>query len=79
MEDSSPHFPDISNGDPLWRMRAYRLACELVKESWDDAEKLAHHRSTERISAQLYAALGSIVANLAEGYAHSSGKDRAHF
>jgi four helix bundle protein len=77
MSDSSVPFPDVSNGDPLWRMRAYRLACELVKDSWDDVEKLARHRSTEKISPQLYAAVGSIVANLAEGYAHSSGKDRA--
>jgi four helix bundle protein len=76
--------PDISSGipqhderDPLQRMRAYRLACELVREAWEDAEKLTHHRTTERVSAQLYAAVGSIVANLGEGYAHSSGKDRA--
>jgi len=58
-------------------MRVYRLACELVTESWDDAEKLTHHRALEKISPQLYAAVGSIAANLSEGYAHSSGKDRA--
>jgi four helix bundle protein len=58
-------------------MRAYRLACELVTESWQDAEKLAHHRTMEKVSGQLYAAVGSIAANLGEGYAHSSGKDRA--
>jgi four helix bundle protein len=58
-------------------MRAYRLACELVTESWEDAEKLTHHRTTEKVSGQLYAAVGSIAANLGEGYAHSSGKDRA--
>ncbi len=63
--------------DPLQRMRAYRLACELVGESWKDAERLTHHRTMEKVSGQLYAAVGSIVANLAEGYAHSSGKDRA--
>jgi four helix bundle protein len=58
-------------------MRAYRLACELVAESWQDAEKLTHHRTMEKVSGQLYAAVGSIAANLGEGYAHSSGKDRA--
>jgi four helix bundle protein len=58
-------------------MRAYRLACELVSESWQDAEKLTHHRTTEKVSGQLYAAVGSIAANLGEGYAHSSGEDRA--
>jgi four helix bundle protein len=73
-------IPDISetdNRDPLQRMRVYRLARELVTESWEDAEKLTHHRTMEKISSQLYAAVGSIAANLGEGYAHSSGKDRA--
>jgi len=58
-------------------MRAYRLAVELVEESWNDAEKLSHHQATEKISGQLYAAIGSIAANLGEGYSHSSGRDRA--
>jgi four helix bundle protein len=58
-------------------MRAYRLASELVEESWNDAEKLRHHAATEKISGQLYAAVGSIAANLSEGYSHSSGRDRA--
>ena len=58
-------------------MRAYRLACELVIELWRDAEMLTHHRTMEKVSGQLYAAVGSIAANLGEGYAHSSGKDRA--
>jgi len=58
-------------------MRAYRLAVELVEESWNDAEKLRHHQATEKASGQLYAAVGSIAANLGEGYSHSSGKDRA--
>jgi len=30
-----------------------------------------------KVSSQLYAAVSSIVANLGEGYAHSSGRDRA--
>ena len=58
-------------------MRVYRLACELIRDSWADAEKLTHHRTTEKLAGQLYAAVGSIAANLGEGYAHSSGKDRA--
>jgi len=64
-------------GDPLQRMRVYRIACELLPECFDDAERLTEYESTVKIAAQLYAAVGSIAANLAEGYAHSSGKDRA--
>jgi four helix bundle protein len=77
MRDPVPQISGFNNGDPLQRMRVYRLACELVRESWDDAEKLTHHRTMEKVSAQLYAAVGSIAANLSEGYGHSSGKDRA--
>ena len=75
--DQTPQTPQSSNGDPLQRMRVYRLACELVREAWEDADRLTHHRAMEKVSGQLYAAVGSIAANLGEGYAHSSGKDRA--
>ena len=77
MPDAIPEESPLTSGDPLQRMRVYRLACELVRESWDDAERLTHHRTMEKVSGQLYAAVGSIAANLGEGYAHSSGKDRA--
>ncbi len=57
-------------------MRAYQLARGLVVESWADAERLRRHRVTEKVSGQLYAAVGSIAANLGEGYSRSSGRDR---
>jgi four helix bundle protein len=63
--------------DPLFRMRVYRLADELLKESWNDAEKLLLHQATVKIAGQLYAAVGSISTQLAEGYSRSSGRDRA--
>ena len=58
-------------------MRAYQLACALVADSWTDAERLRHHPVTEMIAGQLYAAVGSIAANIGEGYSRSSGRDRA--
>jgi four helix bundle protein len=58
-------------------MRAYELARGLLADSWSDAEKLRHHPVTEKISGQLYAAVGSIAANIGEGYSRSSGRDRA--
>jgi four helix bundle protein len=64
-------------GDALQRMRVYRTACELLPECFRDAKELAGNEITAKVSAQLYTAVGSIAANLAEGYAHSSGKDRA--
>jgi four helix bundle protein len=60
-------------------MRVYRLARELMGDVWSDADKLRNHLVTEKISGQLYAAVGSILANLGEGYSRSSGRDRARF
>ena len=62
--------------DPLWRMAAYRIALYSLVAAWDDVTTLARHGVTERVAGQLYRALGSIGANLAEGYSRSSGMDR---
>jgi four helix bundle protein len=60
-------------------MAAYRLALFLGDVGWHDVTKLAQDRRTIGLSSQLYEALGSISANLAEGYSRGSGKDRARF
>ena len=64
-------------GDPLERMRVYQLAKELLKVAFADGEVLRAHPLTEEAAGQLYTAVGSIAANLREGYYRSSGKDRA--
>jgi len=70
-------LPEYLRGDPLSRMRAYRLAVKLQTDSWEDAETLRRNPITEETAGQLYTAIGSIAANLGEGYSRSSGKDRA--
>jgi four helix bundle protein len=65
--------------DPLFRMRAYQIAADLLEVAWHDAKKLSAEPVTERIAGQLYAAVNSIAANLGEGYSRSSGKDRSRF
>lgn len=57
-------------------MRAYRLALELVDASWTDVRALTRVPATRASADQLYRAIGSIAANLAEGYSRSSGRDR---
>ena len=75
------HFgPAISHetaNDPLFRMRAYRLAADLLEVAWQDAKTLSAEPVTQRIAGQLYAAVTSITANIGEGYSRSSGKDRS--
>jgi four helix bundle protein len=60
-------------------MTAYRLALFLADLGWHDVTKLMRDRRTISLSDQLYRALGSISANLAEGYSRGTGKDRARF
>jgi four helix bundle protein len=60
-------------------MRAYRLALFVADIGWYDVTKLAKDHRTLSLSGQLYAALGSVGANLAEGYSRGTGKDRARF
>jgi four helix bundle protein len=62
--------------DPLWRMTAYRIAMYALDVGWEDARVLDRVRITRPVAAQLYRALGSIAANIAEGYSRSSGADR---
>jgi four helix bundle protein len=58
-------------------MRVYEVASSLMELSWDDATVLHHHPLTKDVAPQLYSAVVSIAANLAEGYSRSSGRDRA--
>jgi len=65
--------------DSLWKMTAYRLSLFAGDVGWEDVKKLMHTRPLQGIADQLYRALGSITANIAEGYSRSTGKDRARF
>ena len=78
-DDWERDVPDAIKGDTLWKMKVYRLALFAANLGWHDATKLAQDRRTVSLSDQLYRALGSIGANIAEGYTRNSHKDRARF
>jgi four helix bundle protein len=71
--------PEDLQGDTLWKMTVYRLAVFIGDLAWPDVTKLIKDRRTIGLSEQLYEAIGSVSANIAEGYSRSSGKDRARF
>lgn len=71
--------PETFKADTLWKAKAYRLALYLSDLCWQDATVLLRDKRTISLSNQLYRAVGSIGANLAEGYSRSTGKDRALF
>ena len=78
-EDWVSSVPKEITGDSLWKMEAYRSGLFAADVGWQDVTKLMRDKRTLGLSDQLYRALGSISANLAEGYSRGTGKDRARF
>jgi len=72
-------IPDEIKGDSLWKLEVYRLGLFISEIAWQDALELNKHHLTRGIADQLYRAVCSISANIAEGYSRSTGKDRARF
>ena len=70
--------PEISN-DPLWKMEVFQFALFVDDLAWYDISKLTQDKRTVSVADQLYRAVGSISANIAEGYSRRSGKDQARF
>lgn len=79
MDDRASAVSIETPRDPIWRMRVYQLAVELVEEAWPDAQELSRHPMMLKVCDQLYSAVGSIEANIADGYSRNSGKDRSRF
>ena len=71
--------PEELTSDSLWKMEAYRLAVFAGDVGWYDITRLMQDARTINLSGQLYEALVSISANLAEGYSRSTSKHRALF
>lgn len=65
--------------DPLWKLKAYRLAIGLIDVARENATRISRVRLFEPEARQLYRAVGSIAANISEGYSRSGGADRARF
>jgi len=71
--------PEEISKDPLWNVEAYRLALFAADLGWHDATKLFRDGRTLKLVAQLFDAVGSIGANVSEGYSRGHQKDRARF
>ena len=71
--------PEAYKVDSVWKVTAYRSALYLSDLCWQDLQTLIQDKRTISIADQLFRSVGSISANLAEGYSRVSGKDRALF
>jgi four helix bundle protein len=71
--------PECIKQDTLWRVKAYRLASYIRSLAWQDAQCMSRDRRLRDCVSQMYRAVGSISANLSEGYSRNTGKERARF
>ena len=69
--------PVIKN-DPLWNFLAYQKALFAYDLMWEDCEYLRHDERGKAIARQLARSVGSISANIEEGYGRGYGKDYAY-
>ena len=65
--------------DPLQKVQAYRLAMALIPIARADTAGLRYTPGARELQAQLMRALGSIAANVAEGYSRTGAADRRKF
>jgi four helix bundle protein len=71
--------PSEITNDPIWKLEVYRLALFADDIGWHDVLALSREKLMWSVADQLHRSLGSISANLTEGYSRSKGLDRARF
>lgn len=69
--------PSEITNDPIWKLEVYQLALFADDIGWSDVLTLSKNNLMWSIADQLHRSLGSIRANLTEGYSRSKGLDRA--
>lgn len=78
-EEWAQMVPEEIKRDSLWKVEAYRLGLLMGDIGWNDTQKLVASPQTRSLADQLYRALGSISAKLAEGHSRTSGRERSRF
>ncbi|MEZ4517773.1 MAG: four helix bundle protein [Chloroflexota bacterium] len=78
-EEWLKQVPDSLTGDGLWQLVTYRQALFLSDLAWYDTAKLMEDSRGKGIAWQLVDSVGSISANIEEGYGRGYGKDYARF
>jgi len=65
--------------DKVDELRFYQLAMTLWDECWNDCEILSKDFRGKEVAKQLIRSVGSISANIEEGYGRGFGKEYPHF
>ena len=72
-------LPSALREQALWKVQAYRLAAYAAHCAAGDSASLATVAAAREVSEQLLRAVGSISANIAEGYGRRSRVDRLRY
>ncbi len=71
--------PEEIRLDSLWKSEAYKLSLFAFDIGWYDITELSKDKRKLSVADQFSRSLGSISANISEGYSRGTGKDRARF
>ena len=69
--------PKIKDG-PLWQFQVYQKALFAFDLAWEDCDLLLQDKRGETVARQLIRCVGSISANIEEGYGRGYGQDYAY-
>jgi four helix bundle protein len=78
IEEWEKRLDESRVGDPLWSVQAYRISIYAIESHTFDRQTGAALRGAPALD-QLTRALGSIAANIAEGYSRGTLPDRCRF
>jgi four helix bundle protein len=65
--------------DPLWNFQVYLKALFLYDLTWEDCEHLRQDLRGRAVAQQLIRSVGSISANIEEGYGRGQGREYSFF
>jgi four helix bundle protein len=72
-------LPIVDKGRALDSVAAYRLAMEAADAAWGDATAMKEEPLLADVAPQLVRAIGSVAANIGEGYSRKSSRDRIRY
>ncbi|MDY6877296.1 MAG: four helix bundle protein [Chloroflexota bacterium] len=72
-------MPESLKRDPLWSFQVYPKALFLYDLAWEDCEYLLKDPRGRAVANQLIRSVGSICANIEEGYGRGYGKEYSYF